>query len=127
MPNNITITLPYLPPSIWSRNGRSHWAPMNRVKDEIADDVKVLLLEAGAMPEKPLDRCQITVQYVLPNHRRRDADNLITSTKPVLDSLSTNGVIADDDLAHIGFPIYEVDEEESYQKKEATRIIIRPM
>ena len=102
----ITITLPYLPPPEFSRNSREFWATLNRVRDRTSDDVKALLLEAGWQPSQPMSRAQIMVEFVLPNRKRRDHDNLITAMKPCWDALVQHQVIKDDCLSCIGIPTY---------------------
>ena len=103
---SICFTYPRLPPREFSRNSREHWSVLNRVKDQVVSDIAGLLLETGWKPGIPWTKGHVTVEFVLPDRKRRDHDNLVTSMKPLYDALVTNGVLKDDDLDCIGVPIY---------------------
>lgn len=49
----------------------------------------------GARP--PVAACDLDVEHVLPDRRRRDLDNLAAATKPLLDGLVDAGLLAGDD------------------------------
>lgn len=102
----ISFTYPDLPPKEFSRNSRVHWSTIHRVQDQVADDIYLLLRESGWTPGTPLDSAVVSIEFVVPDKRVRDADNLITSSKPIMDALVTHGVIKDDSLAVIGIPEY---------------------
>ena len=103
----IMITLPYLPPKEFSRNSREHWSTLHRVQDRTADDVFALLREAGWEQSEPWTKAEVTLTFVLPDRRTRDADNLITAAKPIMDALVTHQVIQDDCISCIGIPAYK--------------------
>ena len=103
---SISIELPYLPPKEFSRNSRVHWTALHRVKDQVYDDVLITLMESGFKKGKPLEQATVTFTFYIPDRRNRDADNLITACKPILDGLVRAGVIEDDNLVTIGVPTY---------------------
>ena len=115
----IRIDIPYLPPKEFSRNSRVHWSVLHRVQDSIADDIHALLLESGWQQGDPWERAVVTIDFVLPDRRTRDADNLITSLKPIMDAL-TGRVYVDDSIKCIGIPKYHY----SYSPKKEARTII---
>ena len=118
----ISIELPYLPPKEFSRNSRVHWTALHRVKDQVYDDILITLLESGFKKDvQPLDTATVTFTFYIPDKRNRDADNLITSAKPMLDGLVRAGVIADDNLMAIGVPVYKW---ESRPRKPGTLITV---
>jgi len=116
----ISITLPYLPPREFSRNSRLHWAELHRVQLQVSMDIHMLLLEAGWKPGTPWNRAVVTIQFVLPDRRTRDADNLITAAKPILDSLK-HKVFADDSIKCIGIPTYTY----KYSRKKLAATVIK--
>ena len=118
----ISIELPYLPPKEFSRNSRVHSTALHRVKDQVYDDILITLLESGFKKDvQPLDTATVTFTFYIPDKRNRDADNLITSAKPMLDGLVRAGVIADDNLVTIGVPVYQW---EMRPRKPGTRIVV---
>ena len=106
MSTTVSITYPSLPPREFSRNSRVHWSVLHRVQNQVTDDMLALLLESGWRHQEPPDRSVVSIEVVLPDKRRRDADNLITSCKPLLDALVKLGVLSDDSIHAIGFPQY---------------------
>lgn len=106
----VEIELPSLPPREFSRNARVHWHVLHRVQQETFDDVLALLLESGWHRGTPaLERAFVEVTFYLPDRRGRDADNLVTRAKPVMDALVQAGVIQDDSLDCIGIPVYRFE------------------
>jgi len=49
---------------------------------------------AGGMV--PLERATMEVEFIVPDHRRRDLDNLIASTKHLTDGIVLAGILVDD-------------------------------
>jgi len=124
-PKALVIEFSDLPPKEWSRNSRVHWSALHRAQQQVNDEVIALLIEQGwcegGLPE-PLQTAQVTITFYVPDKRNRDADNLITRCKPILDALVTAGVIEDDSIAVIGVPEYRVE----YRKNQpGTRIEVR--
>ena len=93
------IELP-LPDPILSPNSRPHWAALRKASREAKDLVVCAVLEQGHRTE-PLTHATVTVSFVVPNNRRRDKGNLISSAKAYLDGLTLAGLIADDSWQHI--------------------------
>jgi Holliday junction resolvase RusA-like endonuclease len=50
---------------------------------------------------RDLDGAKVGVTFVLPNHRRRDLDNLIASMKSGIDALVRCGILKDDSAGHV--------------------------
>jgi len=48
-----------------------------------------------------LDHASVSVTFVLPNHRRRDLDNLIGSMKSGIDAVVRCGILVDDSAGHV--------------------------
>jgi len=119
----VTFIYPGLPPREFSRNSRAHHMVLHKVQEQVNDDVYMLLMEAGWKPGTPLERAVVAVEFVLPDKRRRDPDNLQTTLKPIWDALVRHGVIKDDCLECIGFPKYSFRYADD--KKAATIITIR--
>jgi Holliday junction resolvase RusA-like endonuclease len=44
----------------------------------------------------PLGRAILSVVFVVPDHQRRDLDNLIAGTKPLTDGIVDAGILVDD-------------------------------
>ena len=88
---------PGLPPRELSPNGRVHWSARNRARRDIQSDIWALILEqeyTGGIIENPI----ISIRWGLPDRIRRDWDNLIAMTKPIIDSLTQASILADDSV-----------------------------
>jgi len=96
----LSISLPYLPPKEFSPNSRVHWAQRYRAGQKVKDDVMALVLEQGWQGDA-LEKANVKITWTFPDKRRRDLDNLLSATKPCLDSLVLAGVIQDDSMTHI--------------------------
>jgi len=116
----VTITLPSLPPAEYSANyarGR-HWAVKQKITTAAHDEIIAALLEQGWRSDgEPLAKAMVTVTFYLPDRRKRDHGGLVERFKPWLDALTRNpdprtgvwrgaGVLWDDDLETIGWPVY---------------------
>ena len=80
-----------------SPNGRVHWSARNRARRDIQSDIWALILEqeyTGGIIENPI----ISIRWGLPDRIRRDWDNLIAMTKPIIDSLTHASILADDSV-----------------------------
>lgn len=93
----IVIPLPWQSPPI-SQNDRQH----HHVK---AKAVALALAEARmairAARVAPIVGAVITLHYRVPDHRRRDADNLAATHKVVQDALVAEEVLPRDDWVHV--------------------------
>jgi Holliday junction resolvase RusA-like endonuclease len=91
------FTYPGLPPREMSPNGRVHWSARNRARRDIQGDIWALILEqeyTSGIIENPI----ISIRWGLPDRIRRDWDNLIAMTKPIIDSLTQASILADDSV-----------------------------
>ena len=120
MSTTVSIIYPALPPREFSRNSREHWSALHRAQNQVTDDMLALLLESGWRHQEPPDRSEVGIEMVLPDKRRRDADNLITCCKPLLDALVKLHVIKDDCIGVIGFPRYSWRYEKGISATEIT-------
>ena len=94
------IELPYLPPASFSPNSRVHWAVRGRDNVKVKADVYFLLREQyHTIPSFKAIKLKYTV--VVPDRRRRDADNFRAMTKPITDALTLCGIIRDDTPQYI--------------------------
>lgn len=112
----LRIELP-LPPKELSPNARVHYQVRARATREAKEQVYVAVLEQGR--QKQFDHATVTVIFVVPNRRRRDKGNLISSAKAYLDGLVEMGVIPDDKWE----TIEEVYPPVKYQKGKSQTII----
>jgi hypothetical protein len=91
MQYSLYFELQELPPGL-NKLLRMNWGKRKRIFDSIQNQVHYLIL--GKKPSTPLNKYQIT--FTRHTTRPLDADNLVASFKPVLDSLVLSGVIQDD-------------------------------
>ena len=97
MADALVITLPFLPDT--RSNRRLHYHERARLDTELKEQTIAYL---RAMPRRPaLQRCELTICFVLPDYRRIDLDNLISGVKPLIDMVVAEGWIAGDDTKHI--------------------------
>ncbi len=130
----LTISLPTLPPVEYSANksrGRSWKAQYGASygKRGARDQIMALVLEQG-WKGQPLTTARVLVHFYLPDLRTRDHGMLVERCKPWLDALTVGfktkegwiagaGVILDDKLKCIGFPVYTYE----YRSRQAGTII----
>lgn len=86
-------------------NQRLHWAPKNRITQQIRSDA-FLLARAAKIP--PLDRIRVDAIYEPPDRRRRDAGNYYPTYKAAIDGLVDAGVVGDDDSKHVDGPFMRI-------------------
>ena len=105
----LRIELPYLPPAEYSAN-RSRgvaWQRNYRVsrgKRGAVEEIVVLVKEQR-WEGPPMQKARVRFKFFLPDHRRRDGMGLLERAKPWIDGLVDAGVIADDSLGVIAFPV----------------------
>lgn len=89
------ITINDIPPSNNKFIGRKNIWEYQRYKKEWA-----MLVRAGInmaeMPKEPYKRSEIHIHYIFPTRTRHDPDNY--AGKLLLDPLTANGIIADDNF-----------------------------
>ena len=80
------LTLPW-PPSELSPNARLHWAQLAKAKQKYRNEC---YLHAIAQNAKKItaDRLEIGLEFVPPNRRKYDIDNLLARMKSGLDGLA---------------------------------------
>lgn len=80
------IHLPW-PPSELSPNKRNHWHKSAKAKAAYRERCRVetMLQQPGKLPDGPL---ALHLEFVPPDRRRRDRDNLLASMKAGLDGLA---------------------------------------
>lgn len=114
----ITVTLPFPTPSLNSRSGRNwraQWASRRRFQHQVAQEIAVQRIQAGAAWAKPLARARIRIT----RHGvgQLDPDNLVGGCKPVIDVLKpmhpdTNprglGLIAGDEAHRLDLVVQQV-------------------
>ena len=83
--------------------GRSHWAVKLKETRFWHEQIGYRLI--GRTPKFPLKKA--TLKLVRCSSIPPDADGLVSSFKAVIDGLTKAQVIANDDMATIGFPHYE--------------------
>lgn len=91
------------PPEGLSANSRAHWRVKARSTATVRAQVKYLAWAAGI---EPMQRCGVTVTWVVADRRRRDEDNLAPLCKAIFDGLGADkgvsaGIVPDDDPAHM--------------------------
>lgn len=90
-----TFRLPWTSPPL-SLNSRIHWAAKARITSSVRRTTSRLCKPLGAA-----NQIQVTLTYIPKDSRRRDADNLVATLKPICDGIVDAGVVTDDDPAHM--------------------------
>ena len=100
----LTLRLPYLPPREWNPNSRTHWRARETAKILVQDEIIALVREQNwDHPALPMANVKLT--WTFPDNRRRDPDNLVAASKPLIDALTKAGVIEDDSWQHMNLEI----------------------
>lgn len=81
----MTLILPW-PPRELSPNGRTHWSKKSRVARNYRRTCQLLAFEAGM--KAPPGQIRLILEFVPPDRRRRDDDNLIAAFKAGRDGLA---------------------------------------
>ena len=88
MSSVLKVEIPGLPPAECSPNSRVPWYGKLGVARVYKENVTMLgNLERNKAQWTAPDMAKVHVTFVLPDHRRRDRDNLIARAKPLLDAL----------------------------------------
>jgi crossover junction endodeoxyribonuclease RusA len=82
----VRVTLPW-PPAELSPNSRPHWAAKSRAAKSYRHACATLARQAGVL-SLPDGRLHVTVEFVPPDRRHRDRDNMLASIKSGLDGLA---------------------------------------
>lgn len=112
---DVDIFIPGRPPTL---NARRHWRTVARDNEEwkaIVEGKATAVREAWearhGLRWRPLRVARLSVTFIVPDHRRRDWDNLISTMKPELDGIVAAGILVDDSTDVIGFIRFEVEYE----------------
>lgn len=92
-----TIPLTYTRPPL-TLNQRMHWSHRARVSKQIHAEIASHVTLA-AIPR--LDRPTVTLHYIPRDKRRRDADNIVPTSKACVDGLRVCGVLDEDTPDHV--------------------------
>ena len=91
----IVIPLPWVrPPLTGNDRGHTRYSPFVRVKGEAAAAIRAAKVE-------PVERAEITLHWLIPDRRVRDADNLFPTLKACQDALVTAGILHRDHWQHV--------------------------
>ena len=93
MTRSILVVIPGRPPS---PNARRHWRAISKDNAHWKEIARLATVEALPTGWEPLRRCRMTVEFVVPDRRDRDDDNLIAAQKPCVDGIVRGGAILDD-------------------------------
>jgi crossover junction endodeoxyribonuclease RusA len=99
----ITVRIPGRPPT---PNARRGWYVTQR--DNRAWKTAAYNVAAHEVIYPPITACTIAIEFVVPDRRHRDLDNLIASTKPLTDGIVASGLLADDSTEVIRSVSYSV-------------------
>ena len=102
-----TVIFPW-PPAILSPNGRPHHMALHRAKKTYKQACWALAKQAR-MTYTPGTRPLVTMTFVPPTRRGRDADNLVSAMKAGLDGMA-EAMGCNDKLFRLGEPIVKDDE-----------------
>lgn len=84
----LTLTLPW-PPKELSPNARKHWRGLAKAKKAYRDACRVeTLLQCRPGYLRLPERMHLTMDFVPPDRRKRDRDNLVASMKAGLDGVA---------------------------------------
>jgi crossover junction endodeoxyribonuclease RusA len=82
----------------WTLNDRPPWTTRRmhaaRIKSDVAWRVKQQKIP-------PQDHVTVQLHYAPGDNRRRDADNLVATSKPAVDALVRSGVVRDDSPQYV--------------------------
>ena len=92
------------PPREASPNARVHYMKLHSVKKAQGELMTGLILAQG-IPNKPMEKAQLTITFESKDKRRRDLDNLLSSCKAYIDALVPD-VIVDDNAERLGITLY---------------------
>jgi Holliday junction resolvase RusA-like endonuclease len=93
----LAIAIESLPPKEFSPNSRVHYH-VRHAAGVVAQDEVIARVSAYGYKDGALDNPVVYVVWGLPDKRRRDWDNLIACTKPLIDGLVHAGVLKDDSV-----------------------------
>jgi crossover junction endodeoxyribonuclease RusA len=97
-PHALTIKLPFPPAELFpNRKNGTHWAATHKIKHKYKEDCFYLTkVQLKEFIWKDGD-IRVTLVYVMPDKRHRDADNCLAASKAGLDGVA-DALIVDDKL-----------------------------
>src|SRR5262245_16054104 len=96
----VSVLVPGLPPGPNAQRKQRHWSERYKSDQDWKGDTR-FLASAVRRPGMPWPTVRVRYQFVLPDHRVRDWDNLIASVKPCLDGIVAARLIEADDYRHV--------------------------
>ena len=103
--NKWKIELDHLPDPRLSPNARLHYMLLYKAKREAKEKAFAIAKKVG-VPDKPYHKSHITITWVAKDKRRRDADNLLASSKGYIDGIVAAKVIEDDSVFNVSYSLY---------------------
>lgn len=97
---DLRVYIPGRPPTPNNRFGNPY-AEAKELAQWRADARNLALHAASQASWRTPELARLTVTFVLPDHRDRDLDNLVASTKPLTDGLVDAKVLPGDSLRHL--------------------------
>lgn len=94
----LIVRLPFPNPSLMpNRKNGTHWSKTNAAKERQFADARMLTLAALSVtgPQEWPERIPVSILYLSPDKRHRDADNLLAASKSQLDGIA-NALGVDD-------------------------------
>ncbi len=79
-----------------TENQRLHWALKNRITRDVRLAGRLLTRRMG-----PQSRIEVTLVWIVPDHRRRDEDNVVPTLKALCDGIVDAGIVPDDTPAYM--------------------------
>ena len=77
---------------------------LHSVKKDQSNAMMGLILEQG-LPEKPMEKAHLTIEFHSKDKRRRDLDNLLSSCKAYIDALVPE-IIVDDNADRLSLSLF---------------------
>lgn len=106
-PAQLSVWVPGRPPTPNERYGNVH--AQRKVTKQWREDARKLGVDASNRAGwRTPAQVRLVITFVVPDHQRRDWDNLVAGTKPLTDGLVDAKVLPDDDVAHVVEVSYRV-------------------
>ncbi len=100
----ITIKLDHLPNSslLPNRMRREHWSARHYASSQARQEMS-WLAKIQWKDQEPMQKARISVEFLVKDKRKHDADGLLSALKPSFDGLVDVGVLIDDDMKHLEY------------------------
>lgn len=90
----------WVPTQIANGSRQRHWTTRRAIQQADAERTAIAVRQAGWRPAT-VARPRLEITLIFPQHRRRDADNLYSRCKALVDSLKRLRLFVDDDIGHL--------------------------